>query len=663
MRILLTFVLLIPLAAQEAKQEPAPKPEAPTAPAASPVPSTESWLTGSVDLGYRWRTAVAGSLDEYRSVVDLGSGPKLLGAEFTIQPANKRFFDSIHVRGYNWGDDPYSSVHVNARKERMYEFNTDYRNIAYFNNVPSFADPLLARGIVLNERSFDMRRRFSDFQLDLLPGNWINPYLAYGRNSGSGNGVTTFVVTGNEYPVPDLIRDSMNNYRAGIRFELRHFHVTVEQGGTTFHDDQQVFSAPGTRNLRNNTTPLLGQTLFLSSLQQAYGIRGSSIYSKALFTANPWRWIDVYGQFLYSEPHSDVNYQQFDTGNFALLNPVLVYTGQQFFLSAASKLPHTSESLGVEIRPFRRVRIRESWLTDRLHNATSSQARQVLTPVSSTQPQLPFETARLTTNYSQEEIIVLFDLTKHLMLRGGYRYVWGDATSVVSPLAGLLLPDSGTVRRNVGIVGFSFRPNTRLLISADVEGASSGSAYFHTSLRDYQKVHGRANYQVSTALTIAADLSVLNNQNTAGGVPYDYLAQASSVSFIWSPKAAKRFSIQGDYTRSAIRSDISYLAPQDLQPQRCFYRDNAHLGGLIVDVALPAVGKIRASTFSGGGSLFISSGSRPTSYFHPVAKLSLPVTAHVSWVSDWHYYGFGEAFYTYEAFRTHVITTGLRVTR
>lgn len=659
MRILLIFALLIPLYAQE----PTPKADEATAPPASPVPAAESQLTGYVDFGYRWRTSVAGSFNEYRSVVDLGSGPKLLGAEFTIQPSNKGLFDSIHVRGYNWGDDPYSSVHLDARKERMYEFNVDYRNIAYFNNVPSFADPLLARGIVLNERSFDIRRRFSDFQLDLLPGNWITPYLAYGRSSGSGKGVSTFVATGNEYPVPDLIRDSMNNYRAGIRFELRRFHVTLEQGGTAFRDDQQVFSAPGTRNAGNNATPLLGQTLSLTSLQQAYGIRGASVYSKALFTANPWQWVDVYGQFLYSQPHNDVNYQQFDTGNLVLLNPVLAYTGQQFLLSAAAKLPHTSESLGIEIRPFRRVRIRESWLTDRLHNAASSQAQQSLTPAPSTQPQLPFETARLTTNYSQEETTVLVDLTKHFTVRGGYRYVWGDAASVVSPLAGLLLPDSGKVRRNVGIGGFSFRPNTRVTVSADVEGASSSNAYFHTSLRDYQKLHVRANYQLLEALTVSADFSMLNNQNTAAGVPYDYFAQANSLSFIWSPKSAKRFSIQGDYTRSTIRSTISYLMPQDLQPQRSFYRDNAHLAGLIVDIALPAAGKLRASTFSAGGSLFISSGSRPARYYQPVAKLSLPVTAHVSWVSDWHYYGFGEAFYTYEAFRTHVITTGLRVTR
>jgi hypothetical protein len=32
----------------------------------------------------------------------------------------------------------------------------------------------------------------SDFQLDLFPGHRIIPYLAYGRDSGQGTGITTF---------------------------------------------------------------------------------------------------------------------------------------------------------------------------------------------------------------------------------------------------------------------------------------------------------------------------------------------------------------------------------------------------------------------------------------------------------------------------------------
>ena len=111
-----------------------------------------------------------------------------------------------------------------------------------------------------------------------------------------------------------------------------------------------------------------------------------------------------------------------------------------------------------------------------------------------------------------------------------------------------------------------------------------------------------------------------------------------------------------------MRSDISYLVPQALQAARSFYRDNAHLGSAILEIALPGYRKL-APKLSLGGSLLISSGSRPTRYYQPLGKLLVPISVHVAWVSDWRYYGFGEAFYGYESFRTHLISTGLRLTK
>ncbi len=230
MRVLLITLVLTALAAQQPAAEPG-----------SPVPDTEAVFTGSMDVGYRWRTDVAGSFNSFRSVVNLGEGPKLLGAEFTLRDPHRRLFDSIEARGYNWGDDPYTSLRVNAKKQKLYDLGVDYRNIAYFNFLPSFANPLLDRGILLNQQSYDVHRRLTSVQLDLLPGNWLVPYLAYGRSSGFGNGITTFVADGNEYPIGSRLRVVTSDYRGGIRFELRRVHLTLEQGATTFKDDQQVF--------------------------------------------------------------------------------------------------------------------------------------------------------------------------------------------------------------------------------------------------------------------------------------------------------------------------------------------------------------------------------------------------------------------------------------
>ncbi len=248
MRWLLTLAAALPLLAQQADQTAAVASPAVASPA-SPTPASEIWLTGSVDLGYRWVTGVGGSYDVYRSIVNLGSGPKLLGADFTLTDPKHRLFDQIHVRAYDWGDEPYSTFHLNATKKGLYDFNADYRDFAYFNSLPSFADPLLGRGVVLDEQSLDTRRHTGTFSLDLLPGNWFIPYLDFDRDSGSGNGVSTFVNDGNQFPVPNTLRDSTNLYRGGVRFELKRFHATLEEGGTTFRDDQSLYQNNGGRRI------------------------------------------------------------------------------------------------------------------------------------------------------------------------------------------------------------------------------------------------------------------------------------------------------------------------------------------------------------------------------------------------------------------------------
>src|SRR5206468_3195779 len=82
-------------------------------------------------------------------------------------------------------------------------------------------------------------------------------------------------------------------------------------------------------------------------------------------------------------------------------------------------------------------------------------------------------------------------------------------------LVGLLTPDSGEFRRTVGIGGFTFRPNQKIVVSGDVEAASGDRTYFRTSLNDYQKMHARARYQALQTLSLSADFSLLNNQNPA----------------------------------------------------------------------------------------------------------------------------------------------------
>jgi hypothetical protein len=116
----------------------------------------------------------------------------------------------------------------------------------------------------------------------------------------------------------------------------------------------------------------------------------------------------------------------------------------------------------------------------------------------------------------------------------------------------------------------------------------------------------------------------------------------------------------GEYDRSTLYSNISYLTLPFLSPAVSQYRDNAHTATTAINLALP---RIKDGKLTLGGSMFVSSGSAPSRYYEPLARVSLPVCKHVSWNAEWQYYGFGQSFYLYDGFRTNSFITGVRLTQ
>ena len=216
MRALLAILLALPLCAQEAAKpaeqakpaaeaKPEEKQEAAAAPqdqaAAQAAPAADENISVTLDLGNRWVDFRGGHYETYRSVINLRGGLRLFGAELRFQDPKRRLFDRLDVRAGNWGGDPYNSLHIGARKSGVYDLTANYRNMIYFNFLPSFANPLREQGLLLTQRSFDIHRRMADINLELRPGKRIVPYLAYDRNSNEGTGITTFVASLNEYQI------------------------------------------------------------------------------------------------------------------------------------------------------------------------------------------------------------------------------------------------------------------------------------------------------------------------------------------------------------------------------------------------------------------------------------------------------------------------------
>jgi hypothetical protein len=615
---------------EEAKTEEGKKDEAP-APAPEP-PKAEIATGGHVDVGYRWNSNVTGSLDTYRSIVNLGEGPRVLGFQYTLLEAPNKAWDRLDLSAAGWGGDPSAWFRLDASRRDYYRLRLDHRDTAYFSAMPTFANPLLDRGIFLNQHSYDTRRRMTDLSLSLRPGKSFSPFFGYTRDSGDGRGVTTFYSDGNEYPVANLLDDRTHNYRGGVEWTIKKGHLTLEQGGLLFDDNQTVSTAD--RNRGNRQTPFLGRNLFLGELLQSYLVNGSSIYSKAIGSLQAASWLDLSGSFLYSQPKTDILYNQTNKGLFANFDTLIFADQQSLRWAAASRQPHSSGNVTAEIRPFERLRITESYFTDRFHNAST------------------FD--RLVWNQSQQQLDVMVEASRWLTLRGGHRYTWGDGSSrgALFATSGFT---SGELRRHTWNAGGIVRFRPRLNIFADLESGRSSKIIFRTGLGDFDKVRIRAKYDVMTNLNLQINFTALENSNPPQLGQFDLSQRQAAAAIQWLPQGGKRFKLLGEYARSSMRSVIDYIVPQNLTRDFSRFVDNGHTVSALVDVRLP-----KETMLSFGGSSYQSSGSRPSHFHQPQVRLMVPVHKRMNIMTEYRWFSFSQPFYRVELFRTHQFLAGIR---
>lgn len=664
----------LPAAGQEpkpagAEQAEAPKPEEkkeePPAPAA--LISGEAPNTWLLEAGIRWISGPAGDFNTYRSIVNLGEGWRLTRAEYNFEQPGGRLVDELHFRASDWGGDPYNTAFLDLGKRRTYLYRGRYSNIAYFNYLPSFANPglgLLGQGIYLNQRSFDTQVRNFDNEFEIAPGSIFSPYIHHSRNSDFGNGITNLVADGNEYPLRTNLTWSQQNVRGGLRLTMRRFHGTIEQGWLRFKDDQGVFS---TERLNGNrgTVPYLGQTLFLSSGQQFYRTRGEGDFTTAQITGNPWNWLDVAGFYVRSKPKTSTTFTQEQSGNLFQSGTLFFPRGtDQFFGSA--RMPRTSWSGSAEVRPWSRLRIREIFESDRFRNDSSGVLSSLivlpnLAPPTNTLTTTEAADQRLEVSQNRQQIEALFDLARGVVARGGYRFEFGKSLvpgNFLSPPGG----ERAEMRRHVGLAGAQVRAASRLVLNADLEVGEGERTYYRTGLYDSVRFRAQGRLTLPKDLIFQAIYLRFNNKNPTTGIDYDYAAQSVNASLQWLPRGGRGFSLLADYNRSAIRSDIQFLVPASLQPAQSLYRDNAHTGTVLADMVIPF-----RSTYKGrltvGGSFVHTSGSRPSRFYQPQGRFSVPFARNVDVFVDWRWWGLTQPFYLYEGFRTHAVTTGLRFSR
>jgi hypothetical protein len=205
----------------------------------------------SVEFGGRIAD-VNGNQQLYDTLVNLRSGPRLLGQELTMRPmtpGGEGLFDSLYLSSFGFGGDPNDMARLRIEKSKWYNFVGLYRRDENYFNFNLFANPLNLNpgiGATLNVPanpafpasspipwSFDPRtmpwyvnsphlqdttRNMGDFNLTLFPQSAVRIRLGYARNVNAGRLDTTL-----ESPrtmITEYSQSRSDRYQFGVDFKV-----------------------------------------------------------------------------------------------------------------------------------------------------------------------------------------------------------------------------------------------------------------------------------------------------------------------------------------------------------------------------------------------------------------------------------------------------------
>jgi opacity protein-like surface antigen len=302
-----------------------------------------------------------GNQQLYDTLVNLKSGPRLLGQELSMRSnkQNGSLFDNLYLSSFGLGGDPNDMIRLRVEKNKWYNFVGLYRRDENFFDYNLFGNPLnLNQGIGVslnNPNTFnpttmpwyanspqlqDMVRHMGDFNLTLFPQSAIRFRLGYAHNNNAGTLDTTL-----ESPrtiLTEYSRSNSDRYTFGVdvrpfkrttfSFDEIYEHDKIDpnftDGNLSFTKsgvpiDLGLFLPPASCTIVNGTT-FPGNNVFVSNSNCNIGLYGYNRSgqvrtgiptSQLSVVSNYFRKLDITASGSYSSGESDFkNYSEFSNG-------------------------------------------------------------------------------------------------------------------------------------------------------------------------------------------------------------------------------------------------------------------------------------------------------------------------------------------------------------
>ncbi len=612
-----------------------------------------------IEFGFRVLDGF-GNRDVYKSMVNLNQGAELFRSTLSLRSnyGTGKLFDRLDVSIYSMGPDPDKTFRLSASKSDKYELRFDFRNLNYYNFLPTWANPLLSKGGMTGQHNLDVTYRTTDFELKFRPTSRLRPFVAYTRSSSFGPGMTTTTFPGNEFVLNSTWHDSTDEYRGGIEIALPKLALTLEQGYRFSKNDTGVEDKYD--HTGNVNRPFLGETITLDSLQRGYHDRTTMPVTRIAAKFTPFNNLNISGRYIYSIADVTSTLGEVQVGNLLSLENQLFYASALDGSNAEAKKPNHNGAFLVDWSPISRLTILDQFDTRNFHVSGSALLSTTFfnpsplsgaPPTSTEQKVSQLIDTFLSLDQMHNQVEAEFDLGKGFYARGGYRYTHSEA-DLNNYQDGSFDPRGAKVTQHTGIGGVVYRPKRWVEAGVDFEGTSSDGALTRIDLLDYQQV--KLDWRVDPVknLSLTGTVGILMNKNNAPDI--DLNAHNRNYSFAANYTLSERFNLSMDYSRSNILSNMAILLPQTLQSDRSIYdeRVSAWGGSLGVDF-------YRGIRADGGLRAILNAGDFPLNYYQPFASFTVPLPGRMAFKTLWQDFSYNEKNSDIQDHRTHLFTFSL----
>jgi len=530
----------------------------------------------SVDVGGRV-TNGSGSLEMYDTLVNLQSGPRLLGQTLDMHSAGNAYhpvFDDLMESSTGYGGDPYDVTTLRMSKGKVYRFQGLFRRDRQYFDYDLLDNPLVPAGVTSNgytfpqatssPHSFNTARRMTDIGLTLFPVSKVSFRTGYSHNTDEGpsyssqhngaealylqnwrNSTDTWMGAVDWKPVPKTMltyEESVTHYKGDTNWGLAGLGLQLANGApVTLGFDNQVPPVCGDGNppiVTSVTTPPTANPTCSEYLQYSRLAPTRTLMptEEFRFQSSSIKNIQMNGEVRYTGGTMNLpNYNEFFNGLDNMGKRVFETTGY-----ANGKRVDVSADFGIVWQITEKFSLsdqhdfldfREPALTNL--NEVDFLGTSALLPPGPAQPPSPtFAPTFMGMKTKTNTLTATWEPFERAGISLGYRYQERDITWVMPLSTDVYANGTAStipIFENAGILGFALQPTQQWRINAKIEASYDDKTYTQISPRQLYRYHIQSRYKPRQWATVTGTFNDLERRDNITLV--NHLDHIRSLSF------------------------------------------------------------------------------------------------------------------------------------